>query len=406
VGATSIRGILSFLLPGGLLLAASVVLVRQPDFSNWLTLLERIYPAAVFAVALLLGWRFDRSRLVFATLIIAVAERSVSLYGTPYDFVGRITFDAVATLLPLNLAALALLKERGLFTWHGLGRWLLFLWQPLAIALLIENRQFDWLGLFDFRFVAIPALGTVPVEQPALLAFTVAIVATAVNALRRPNALEFGFFWAALMLGFAFLTANSAALFTFHFATSLLILVIAIVEMSYGMAFKDELTGLPARRALEQALLKLGSRYTIAMIDIDHFKKFNDRYGHDVGDQVLRMVAERLAKAGGGGKAYRYGGEEFTVLFPGKRTDDALSHTEKLREAVESAEFVIRSKNRPKEKPPASADERKGDERVRVTISTGLAERSDKARTPADVIKAADEALYRAKDSGRNRVTT
>lgn len=84
------------------------------------------------------------------------------------------------------------------------------------------------------------------------------------------------------------------------------------------MAYQDELTSLPGRRALKEYLLKLGSEYTIAMFDIDHFKKFNDTHGHDVGDQVLRMVASKLATVSGRGKSFRYGGEEFTLVFSEK----------------------------------------------------------------------------------------
>ena len=66
--------------------------------------------------------------------------------------------------------------------------------------------------------------------------------------------------------------------------------------------------------------------YTIAMVDVDHFKTFNDKHGHDVGDQVLQLVASRLARSPGGGRAYRYGGEEFTLIFPGRTREQALPH--------------------------------------------------------------------------------
>lgn len=409
MGATSVRGILSLLLPGGLLLAGSVVLVEQPDFSRWLELLRAIYPYAVFAIAVLLGWRFDQNRLVFAALVIGIAERTLSLYS-PHDFIGRITFDAMAMLLPLNLAGLALIRDRGLFTWLGLLRWTVILGQPFLVALLLDYNRFDWLGIFDARIIPWSALGELPVQQPALVAFAVAIAVTGAKSLYRPAALDFGLFWAVLLLGFAFLTADSAALFSFHLSTALLILVIAAVETFYGMAFKDDLTGLPGRRALELALLKLGNRYTIAMLDIDHFKKFNDKYGHDVGDQVLRMVATHLSRTSGGGKAYRYGGEEFTVLFSGKSVEDARPHAEKLRQAIERAEFVIRGKDRPKEKPQkgkSAAHRRRGaSSHVTVTVSIGLAERSEQDRIPLEVMKTADKALYRAKRGGRNRVAT
>ena len=68
------------------------------------------------------------------------------------------------------------------------------------------------------------------------------------------------------------------------------ILALAVAEASYSMAFLDQLTEIPSRRALDQEMMKLGRSYSIAMLDVDHFKKFNDTYGHDVGDQVLRMI--------------------------------------------------------------------------------------------------------------------
>jgi GGDEF domain-containing protein len=142
------------------------------------------------------------------------------------------------------------------------------------------------------------------------------------------------------------------------------------------------------------------------MLDIDHFKKFNDRHGHDVGDQVLRMVASRLARVTGGGKAFRYGGEEFTVIFPGRHADDALVHLEELRKEVSRAEFVIRSRMRPRRRPKSPRSRRAAPQRVSVTISIGAAWPGAHATTTDEVLKAADKALYRAKKQGRNRVST
>ena len=87
------------------------------------------------------------------------------------------------------------------------------------------------------------------------------------------------------------------------------------------------------------------------MLDIDFFKKFNDRYGHDVGDQVLCMVASHIKRVGGGGRPFRFGGEEFSILFQGKSRDETIPYLENLRESIENAQFALRGKNRPK-KPP------------------------------------------------------
>ena len=144
---------------------------------------------------------------------------------------------------------------------------------------------------------------------------------------------------------------NAFAVFT---AAAALIFTIALVQDTFRMAFRDELTGLPSRRDLNERMMGLGRRYTIAMCDVDHFKKFNDTHGHDLGDQVLKIVAAKLGAVSGGGTAYRYGGEEFTVLFPGKDIEHATPHLEALREAIEAYKIALRAPNRPDKAEPAT----------------------------------------------------
>ena len=156
------------------------------------------------------------------------------------------------------------------------------------------------------------------------------------------------------------------------FATAGLVLGISVIETFHSMAYRDELTQLTARRALKEALLKLGSRYTVAMIDIDYFKKFNDRYGHDVGDQVLQMVASKLVKVGGGGKGFRYGGEEFVLIFSGSLMD-VIPHVERVRKTIESSEFILRGHKRPRKKPEKPETTEEFLEKVSVTVSIGVA---------------------------------
>jgi diguanylate cyclase (GGDEF)-like protein len=93
---------------------------------------------------------------------------------------------------------------------------------------------------------------------------------------------------------------------------------------SYDMAYRDELTGLLGRRALNDRLKGLARQYVIAKMDVDHFKKYNDTHGHDIGDEVLKMVARQIGAVGGGGTAYRYGGEEFCVVFAVKTLNTAF----------------------------------------------------------------------------------
>ena len=220
--------------------------------------------------------------------------------------------------------------------------------------------------------------------------------------------MERALFWTLILGALAlYYSRESEAMILFLMAGGLT-LGLSLVETSYAMAYRDGLTGLPARRGLMRDLEALGSLYAAAMVDVDHFKKFNDRHGHDVGDQVLRMVAAQLEKTPGGGRAYRYGGEEFTLLFPGKTREEALPHAEADRKAVEAATFTLRHWRRPRKKPvDAGAWKFPGTRRPRrlnVTVSVGIADSAGADPAPEAVLKKADQALYRAKKAGRNRV--
>src|SRR4029453_16614478 len=184
-----------------------------------------------------------------------------------------------------------------------------------------------------------------------------------------------------------------------------LILVFSVLQHGYDIAYRDELTGLPGRRAFNNVMAQLGGTYAIAMCDVDHFKKFNDTYVHDAGDQVLRVVAAELRRVGGGGRAFRYGGEEFLVVFRGRSAKEAEPFVESLRRSIAERGFVLRSSDRPARKPaPAKETKQTSAPRVNIKLSIGIAERSKRHSTPELVLDAADAALYRAKEAGRNCV--
>jgi diguanylate cyclase (GGDEF)-like protein len=181
--------------------------------------------------------------------------------------------------------------------------------------------------------------------------------------------------------------------------------VVAVLIDSFNMAFRDELSGIPSRRALMQFVQTLGRKYVVVMADIDHFKKFNDTYGHDVGDQVLKLVASQLNKVSGGGRAFRYGGEEFTLVFPRKTINEVIPHVEVLRRNIADYAIALRGQDRPKH-PPKKGQSRKvaKPKTVSVTCSFGVAERSAEINDFTKILKQADVALYAAKKVGRNCV--
>ncbi|MGH7278346.1 MAG: diguanylate cyclase, partial [Candidatus Rokuibacteriota bacterium] len=314
-----------------------------------------------------------------------------------------IVFGTIALLLPLDLAALAWTAERGVLSRRA--RWLVvaLVAQPLALALLVQPEASPLAALVTAAPAALR--GVTPLTVPALAAFGLAFVLVVVRVALHRTALHAGAAWAVLAAFCALAGGGETLGASLYFATGGLVLVIALIEASHGMAYGDELTGLPARRALNEALVSLGDQYAVAMVDIDHFKKFNDTHGHAVGDQLLRMVGATLERVAGGGRAFRYGGEEFAVIFPGKSMEDALPHLEELRHAIATAPFAVRGHGRPRRRPetPRASN---GARNVNVTVSIGVAGPGRRLATPDQVIKAADKALYRAKKAGRNRVCT
>ena len=183
------------------------------------------------------------------------------------------------------------------------------------------------------------------------------------------------------------------------------IYILTVLTDSYFLAYRDELTGLASRRALYNLVLSLGRQYSVAMLDIDHFKKFNDTYGHDVGDQVLRLVASKIDGVRGGGKAFRYGGEEFTIIFARKDVSATLDYLEEVREAIEEYDIALRDDKRKSQSKATRGKVQHKAKTVSVTISIGVAEHQS-GETFEQTMKRSDQALYKAKKKGRNQICT
>lgn len=397
--------------PEGILLLVAVALVQWGATAPSAASVVRLYPMIVLIAGTLLAWRFRRGRLVLALAGLVLADRAMA-WLAPFDsdapHAGPVIVRTVAVLLTATFAALSFAGERGVFTQAGFRRLGVLAAQiaaVLAVWLISAANPVGTARVFDLAILPSRSLGGLPLGQPTSLVALLVVALLLGRAMWRPDAEARGFLWAAVAIIIAASLGPAGGRATLHLANAGLILVVSTVESVYAMAYHDELTGLPARRALREALVRLDGAYTIAMVDVDHFKQFNDTHGHDVGDQVLRMVASRLERVGGGGRAFRYGGEEFTVLFPGKHADETTSHLEALRLSVADATFTVRAPGRPRRKPatPRARGARTRD--LTVTVSIGAAH-SDTPRSADAVIKAADKALYRAKEAGRNRVET
>lgn len=390
--------------PEGLLLLGIAWLDRAFPLADALTAASAYLIVAAFGAAALLASRFRRTRVVLALLALALAYPVLSAPGAAAADGGALRVQVVAVLLPLNLAALALLGDRGAFTPAGLARLFAIVAQAALVLALERTAPAETAAFLARELVPAAYVGWTALSQPAGLASGVALAVLIVAVAFRPDAVRRGLLWATAAAVLAAETAAGGGAPIVYFVGAAILLTVAVVESSYALAYRDGLTGLPTRRAFNEELLRLGARYAIAMVDVDRFKGINDRYGHDVGDQVLRMIATRLARVSGGGKAFRYGGEEFAVVFPGRRLDDVVAHLERVRATVEDAGFTVRAPDRPRRKPKKPKPARGKRTVLKITVSIGAAERTDRLTEPDEVVRAADQALYRAKDGGRNRV--
>ncbi|SFC50118.1 diguanylate cyclase (GGDEF) domain-containing protein [Marinospirillum celere] len=397
-----------------LLLAAGVLLVitfnllpsglvRFTEITVWLFAL----------IGLLLTLAYARTRNFFAILFVflsyQVMMKGIQLpvtQGTETPVEPATVYNLLSFLLPSCILVNSLWPERFHLLQDKLLRLLVFGLFIIILLAIGHRYPAEVNGLFNpvhFPALYIEQLG---LPQLSLFAFIGSLTVLFIQLLINPQP-YYAAQWVALV-------AMVLALPHFHHeyapalvtSLALIMLSMAVLQEAFQMAFRDDLTGLPGRRALNERLQRLGRNYAIAMSDVDKFKVFNDTYGHDLGDQVLKMVAAQLKRVGGGGKAYRYGGEEFTLVFPGKTAEEAKPHLEKLRIAIENYQVKIRDESkRPKsDKEGKQKRNQTSKDWVSVTISMGIAERGSDLGNPEEVIKAADQALYKAKKAGRNQI--
>lgn len=328
---------------------------------------------------------------------------------------------ALAILVPIDFVLISWMQERG-FSVASATPVGLFLFIESVVVIVLGRSA----GMVPHVSVHSHHVAAAPLFLPGyvLFAFIAAGVSLLLRFLISRKPVDSALIW-ALAAFFLCLRSAGTSNVVLYLATAACILSISIVENSYLLAYHDELTTLPSRRAFNDALLRLHAPYSIAVVDIDHFKKFNDTYGHETGDQVLRLVASRLSNVTGGGQAYRCGGEEFTILFCGKTTPEVVEHLERLRVAIERSEFHTRGSDRrqiqrgpdrrnertasrPRKKGHAIRElaQEKTPAFLSVTVSIGVSTCQSERSDPELVLQSADKALYRAKANGRNRLET
>lgn len=411
----------SLVLPGAALLLSALILTLAGNAISGAVL--QFFQLSAFAAAILLAFRFRLSRILLTLLTLLLANRAVEFFiaGNPaMAGSGKIAIETVSLLVAANYLIFCGFEGRPFALGSIAPGLALIFFESVLVAVLCRPGASSSPALFHVSPFG-PSLFR-PVPFPAVALGVVALVYLIARFWLNRKLSEAGLAW-SLLAAFCSLHAEPASrAAATYMGTAALIIAASIVESSYRLAYHDELTSLPGRRAFNEAVLHLDHPYVVAAVDIDHFKSFNDTYGHEIGDQVLRMVASKLAQVTGGGAAFRVGGEEFTLLFQGGSVNSVLPHLEILRAGIEGSSFSVRG-GVERRSASRGADRRKtSDSRARrarkqtartlrtdaltVTVSIGAAASKSENATWENVLEEADKALYRAKAAGRNRVET
>ena len=376
-----------------------------------------------FAVVGFLGWKLNQTRILLTAVLFigtACAMNYPNMFSS-WNINSRALSQILSLALPLTLVIIFSFRESRFMDPDNLKR---LGWSLLPLIFLAFWRARDPEGfeqVATLEIISLPPGFLLP--QLALVFFLLYFVGA---ALKKDNKIK-PFVFATGITLIPLLSAAREGMVQHGFIQELLsgtgptlhnvmafavicgIQLHAIFKMYWQRVYLDELTGIGNRRALDEYMSTLSGEYAVAMMDIDHFKDFNDTYGHDEGDNVLRMVGGLLNQELEE-RVYRYGGEEFCAIFEGFGSEDAFMFANKVRRKMEERNFYIRKANSKRQKTTPSDREKKNGKKkprgkkVQVTISVGLASPDKSAKAPKDVIRLADKALYEAKDQGRNCV--
>ncbi|SDJ38539.1 Diguanylate cyclase, GGDEF domain [Ferrimonas sediminum] len=310
----------------------------------------------------------------------------------------ELIFWGLCLLAPLLVFLLDVLPEKWIATGRGGFAYALLL-APVALFSMLLSSSAEathrWLASW------VTVLGGYPLPWVLTLMMACYFVISTLIQTRRRDKGDSAALLCLMALGLTCYQFDTPGVSSSMFTILGLCLLVLLMLHSYRLAFFDLLTGVRNRRSLDAVMQGLSGRYQLAMIDIDHFKTFNDTFGHDVGDDVLRLVAQMLTRVKAGGTVYRYGGEEFTIVFRSRERKRCLAALDAIREEIAAYPFYVRSTQsagvarRSRSQAPKVAPQT-------ITVSMGLAQPRAEDANVEQVVKRADEALYQAKQAGRN----
>ncbi|WP_102423576.1 GGDEF domain-containing protein [Vibrio sp. 10N.261.52.A1] len=346
-------------------------------------------PYILLSVAVLLCHTFRQGRMamVSVTMLVAYLVIQIRLQTPLSTGTTLLELSLLAALVPVTCLLVYAFPDTGVNSksmfLYALVLVLFMIWAQLIVSHFHAGGFESWSEglLFTVRdFSKLPFV---------LVLYSLCLVGlTAILVLVYNRSIDVVVYSAILLASSTFIFFDVQYISSTMFSLSGTLIIIYVMSASHDMAFNDQLTNIPGRHALEVDMKHLGRKYSMAMVDIDHFKKFNDTYGHDIGDDVLKLVASILKETTGGARAYRYGGEEFGFILPNTTADGALMVAQRIHDEVLKLGLIH-------EKSTVSEF---------ITVSIGII---SYVPTPNDEMESAvalaDSALYQAKSDGRNR---
>lgn len=275
------------------LAAGSLYLSHVPPEAR---LLVAVLPYALALVGLLLAVLFNKSKLFFTLLVVTAALGVMGTRQSDNRFYDLLFF-CTGLLVPLNTLFFANTRERGILSTPGRVKMVLLGAEALLLFYCLLFQE-TWLSALRQAAIFPAALqrALAPDDLVAVLFLLALLVFILRDFLKRDSNQSVQFFSLAAVL-MAMLKPEDVLWYSLFLSGSALFHLLTLVQKSYTMAYLDDLTGIPGRRALNEDLQKLSGLYTLAMADIDHFKQFNDKHGHDIGDEALRHVARTMKQA-------------------------------------------------------------------------------------------------------------
>ncbi len=405
---TIAKSLFSFFIPSGLPFLITVIILNLRIIDKVLPNSALIYPIIVIGAGVLIGLLFRRTWLMLVILILAIADR-VLLYfaaNTAVTMEGEhLIYHAISLLLPFNLCLFAFMKRRGNMKWQSI--WFLgaiFL-QGCGVAFIYKNRSLGFGAFLEYSSIKWALLERIPLSQLALFAFGIAFVYYLFLYIRTRGVIERSFCWALISIFYALALNRIGLVSSIYFSTAGLIFVISVIENIYVEGFQDELTDLPTGKSMYGILSQLDRGYTVALIEVDNFERLKENHGRRISKQVLRSVGSKLTSVTGGGKPFRYGDKVFAIVFPGMFLQNALPHMEELKQTIKKSGPILQSQKSPGKKLKKLNRVEILANKIPVTVSIGVAERSDADMSPQQAILKAEKALGTAKREGHDQMS-